>query len=193
MFKNDKLKNSLKLSVFTFCLVVAAIASCSDNKQESTTTLSDAKLSTAKPSNVIAPVNTTKAIALAVYKSPSCGCCKTWISHVENHGFESSVHSFDDFPSIKEEKGIAPRYRSCHTAISNDGFIFEGHVPAKYIQQFLNETHKIDVIGLSVPAMPIGSPGMEMDGKFQPYKVLMLKSDGSYEVYANVQSYEEQF
>lgn len=193
IFKNDKLKNSLKLRISAYCLVVLALASCSENKPEPTTTLSVAESSTAKSSNVIEPANVSKAIALDVYKSPSCGCCKAWISHVENHGFESKVHSFDDFPGIKEAKSIAPRYRSCHTAISNDGFVFEGHVPAKYIQQFLQETHNLDVIGLSVPAMPVGSPGMEVEGKFQPYKVLKLKADGSYEVYANVQSYEEQF
>ena len=57
----------------------------------------------------------------------------------------------------------------------------------------MQETHKDDVIGLSVPAMPVGSPGMEVGDKFQPYRVLLLKLDGSYEIYANVQSYEEQF
>ena len=66
-------------------------------------------------------------------------------------------------------------------------------MPAKLIQQFITETHANDVIGLSVPAMPVGTPGMEVDNKFQPYKVLLLKSDGTYKIYANVQSYKEQF
>ena len=63
----------------------------------------------------------------------------------------------------------------------------------EYIQQFLKETHTENVIGLSVPAMPLGSPGMEVGDKFHPYKILLLKSDGTYEVYAEVQAYEEQF
>ncbi|WP_223271578.1 DUF411 domain-containing protein [Colwellia hornerae] len=133
------------------------------------------------------------SIVLEVYKSPTCGCCKKWISHINDNGFASKVHSYQNFSAVKDEKGIAPRYRSCHTAISKDGFAFEGHVPAKFIQQFMKETHSDDVIGLSVPAMPVGSPGMEVDDKFQPYKVLLLKSDGTHKIYANVQSYEEQF
>lgn len=132
-------------------------------------------------------------IILDVYKSPTCGCCKKWISHVDENGFQSKAHNRRDTSVIKDKKGIAPRYRSCHTAISKEGYAFEGHVPAKYIQQFLKEKHADDVIGLSVPAMPVGSPGMEVKDKFQPYKVLLLKSDGSYDVYAVVDSYKEQF
>lgn len=166
--------------VITTFVVVFTLASCSDDDAVS---------------NVIAKTEESAAqsLVLAVYKSPSCGCCKKWISHIHAHGFQSTVNSFDDFPNIKEEKSIAPRYRSCHTAISNEGYAFEGHVPAKFIHQFMQETHSDNVIGLSVPAMPVGSPGMEVGDKFQPYRVLLLKSDGSYEVYANIQSYEEQF
>jgi hypothetical protein len=182
MFKS---KFKIKLRSFVYCFVVIVLASCSKENQAPTNTTS----------NVVEPPNKVKphTIALDVYKSPSCGCCKAWINHVDNHGFESKVHTFDDFPGIKEEKYIAPRYRSCHTAISADGYVFEGHVPAKYIQQFIKQTHSQDVIGLSVPAMPVGSPGMEVDDRFQPYRVLLLKVDGSYEIYANVQSYEDQF
>ena len=93
---------------------------------------------------------------------------------------------------IKEDRGIAPNYRSCHTAESNDGYVFEGHVPAKYIKQFLADVPK-DSIGLSVPAMPVGTPGMEVDDRFMPYQILLLKEDGSSSVYAEIASYEEQF
>ena len=167
------------LKVIATFVVVFSLASCTDEK------------TTSKAIESVKALPQT--VELAVYKSPSCGCCKKWISHINQHGFESKVHSFDDFPGIKDEKSIAPRYRSCHTAISKDGYAFEGHVPAKFIHQFMQETHKDDVIGLSVPAMPVGSPGMEVGEKFQPYRVLLLKLDGSYEIYANVQSYEEQF
>lgn len=170
-FRFSWLKSSLLFASIIF------IASCSEQEA-----------SQVKTSNV-----KSEAIVLDVYKSPTCGCCKDWISHIDGNGFHSNVHDEIDLSVIKGKVGIAPRYRSCHTAISKQGFVFEGHVPAKYIQQFLSQTHGDDVIGLAVPAMPLGSPGMEVGDKFQPYKVLLLKSDGSYEIYASVSSYDAQF
>jgi len=157
--------------------VVVALASCSDTKS-ATTEKQDTK---------------SENIVLDVYKSPTCDCCKKWISHINENGFESKVHNYQNLSVIKKNQGIVPRYRSCHTAISKDGYVFEGHVPAKFIQQFMQETHANDVIGLSVPAMPIGTPGMEVEDKFQPYSVLLLKLDESFEIYANIQSYKDQF
>jgi hypothetical protein len=169
--------NKYILKIIATLFVVTLIASCSDSATVK------AETSSAKPQPII----------LDVYKSPTCGCCKKWISHIDDNGFQSKVHNRNDVSSIKQKRGIEPRYRSCHTAISKDGYAFEGHVPAKFIQQFLNEKHDDNVIGLSVPAMPLGSPGMEVGDKFHPYKVLLLKSDGSYEVYSEVHTYEEQF
>lgn len=179
MFSN---KFTLKL-IATF-VVVISLASCSDDETVTNGTQSQSTKSQSTQS---------QSIVLDVYKSPTCGCCKKWISHINENGFESKVHSSQNFSVIKDKKGIAPRYRSCHTAISQDGYVFEGHVPAKFIKQFMKETHAGDVIGLSVPAMPVGSPGMEVGDKFQPYRVLLLKSDGTYDIFATVQSYEEQF
>ena len=82
---------------------------------------------------------------------------------------------------------IKPEYRSCHTSVSTNGFIFEGHIPAKYITKFLSEDHP-NAIGLSVPGMPLGSPGMEFDDRFTPYNILILYKDGSSEVYAEILS-----
>ena len=86
---------------------------------------------------------------------------------------------------IKEKYNIEPQYRSCHTAVSSDGFIFEGHIPSKFIKQFLSEDHP-KAIGLSVPGMPLGSPGMEVEDRFMPYDVLILFKDGTSKVYAEV-------
>ncbi len=80
---------------------------------------------------------------------------------------------------------IRPQYRSCHTAVSPEGYIFEGHVPSQFIAQFLSENH-VDALGLSVPGMPIGSPGMEVGDRFMPYEVLILYRDGTSDVYAEV-------
>lgn len=132
------------------------------------------------------------AIELTVYKSRTCNCCQKWINHAEDHGFDVSARNITFMSDIKEDRGIASNYRSCHTAESSNGFVFEGHVPAKYIKQFLADVPK-DSIGLSVPAMPIGTPGMEVDDRFMPYQILLLKEDGSSSVYAEIASYEEQF
>jgi hypothetical protein len=125
------------------------------------------------------------AIALTVYKTPSCGCCKKWISHLEQNNIVSDAKNFDDLTNIKARYGIKPEHYSCHTAVSEQGFVFEGHIPAKYIRQFLAESHP-DAIGLTVPAMPVGSPGMEMGDSFMPYNIIMLMKDGSSSVYANI-------
>ncbi len=131
-------------------------------------------------------------LELIVYKTPTCGCCKKWITHIEGEGLITHSQDLANIKRIKTQYGIKPNYRSCHTAVSRNGFAFEGHVPAKFIQQFLSENHP-DAIGLSVPAMPVGSPGMEVGDRFMPYKVLMLFKDGTSKVYANVKIYEEQF
>jgi len=134
---------------------------------------------------------------LNVYKSPTCGCCEKWLNHIDGQGFQSVAHNSHNLSAFKQAKGIATNYRSCHTAVSEAGYIFEGHVPAKFIHQFLAEQqiNSLDkaVLGLAVPAMPIGTPGMEVGDKFMPYKVLLLNSDGSSEIYAAVNSYQEQF
>ncbi len=139
------------------------------------------------------PVNTQRdVIELIVAKTPSCGCCKKWINHLVDQGFKAEGKDFYDINPIKSQLGIAPNYRSCHTALSHEGYAFEGHVPAKFIRQFLSEKHE-NAIGLSVPAMPIGSPGMEVEDKFMPYQVLLLFKDGTSKPYAKVNTYEEQF
>ena len=135
---------------------------------------------------------TNQVLELLVYKTPTCGCCKKWISHIPNEGIRAYSKDFQIISNIKREYGIAAKYRSCHTAVTREGVAFEGHVPAKYIKQFISEDHP-DAIGLSVPAMPVGSPGMEMGDQFMPYSVLILFKDGTSKAYAEVNSFEEQF
>ena len=104
----------------------------------------------------------------------------------------TGIHNSKKLAEFKEEKGIAPKFRSCHTAVSKDGYVFEGHIPAKFIQQFLNEKPE-GAIGLSVPGMPLGSPGMEVGNKFSPYQVLQLNIDGSSSIYASINNAQEQY
>ncbi|MFT4907140.1 MAG: hypothetical protein ACI978_001215 [Oleispira sp.] len=133
-----------------------------------------------------------EAAILEVYKHPGCGCCGKWIDHLNESGLTTGIHNSKKLAEFKEEKGIAPKFRSCHTAVSKDGYVFEGHIPAKFIQQFLNEK-PAGAIGLSVPGMPLGSPGMEVGTKFAPYQVLQLNADGSSSIYASVKNSQEQY
>ena len=130
-------------------------------------------------------LTTDNSQLLLVHKTATCGCCKQWIKHLEKNGFSISTKDHQSLQDIKESYQIKSEYRSCHTGVSKDGYIFEGHIPSKYITQFLSEEHA-NAIGLSVPGMPLGSPGMEFEGKFMPYDVLILFKDGTSKVYAEV-------
>ena len=138
------------------------------------------------------PARQAAGSRLSVYKSPSCGCCADWVDHIEAAGFTTSIHHPENLNRIKAQRGIAPRYGSCYTAISGQGYVFEGHIPARYIRQFLDNP-PVAAIGLAVPAMPVGSPGMEMDGRFSPYQVLLLDKDGGHTVFARVATQAEQY
>ena len=132
------------------------------------------------------------AIHLDVYKTPTCGCCTLWMDHLSDNGFTSTGHHPQDIGGLKRELGVPVRFGSCHTAVSKEGYIFEGHVPARYITQFLNNP-PTGALGLTVPAMPVGSPGMEYQDQFMPYNILQLNKDGSIQIYAAVKSYGQQF
>ena len=128
---------------------------------------------------------------LIVHKSPTCGCCLGWMTHMDNHGFSTTGHHPEQLTQLKLDKGVELRYQSCHTAVSPRGFVFEGHVPAKFVRQFLANVPD-QALGLSVPGMPVGSPGMEVGDKFMPYQVLLLKKDGNHEVFAQVHTAADQ-
>jgi len=131
---------------------------------------------------------------LSVYKNPQCGCCGKWITHLEDSGFQVDTYNMEaeKLNSLKNEFAITPQNQSCHTGIFDNKYFFEGHVPAKLVGQFLQNPPE-GAIGLTVPGMPVGSPGMEVGDKFSPYDVLLIKSDGSQEVYASITTYEGQF
>ena len=122
---------------------------------------------------------------LLVHKTPTCGCCKMWVKHMEENGFKVNTIDHQSLVKIKEELKIEPEHRSCHTGVSSQGHFFEGHIPSKYVLQFLSEGNP-DAMGLSVPGMPLGSPGMEVEDRFTPYDVLVHYKDGSTKVYAEI-------
>ena len=123
--------------------------------------------------------------SLLVHKTPTCGCCKKWVKHLEANNFSTMIKDHQNLQKVKEQHSIKPKYQSCHTAVSQDGYVFEGHIPSKFIKQFLANP-EANAIGLSVPGMPLGSPGMEVEGRFMPYDVLVLYKDGSSKVYAEI-------
>ncbi|MFN3164704.1 MAG: DUF411 domain-containing protein [Pseudohongiellaceae bacterium] len=143
---------------------------------------------------LIAPLSSAQSIediTLNVYKSETCGCCQGWIDHMTDHGYESKVFHPSDLNAVKAELGLKPEWQSCHTAVSRDGYLFEGHIPEKFIARFLASPPS-GALGLAVPGMPIGGPGMEMGNRFTPYDILLIKKDGSSEVYASIANAAEQ-
>ena len=133
----------------------------------------------------ISKQNNDSNFELLVHKTPTCGCCKMWVKHMEVSGFTVNTKDHQSLVKIKEGLRIEPEYRSCHTGVSLQGHFFEGHIPSKYVSQFLSESNP-DAIGLSVPGMPLGSPGMEVENRFTPYDVLVHYKDGSTKVYAEI-------
>ncbi|BAW80147.1 metal-binding protein [Candidatus Nitrosoglobus terrae] len=123
---------------------------------------------------------------ITVYHDPSCGCCKQWIKHLEKHHFTIEDIPTNNVQSIKQQYGIPPKLASCHTAIIN-GYAIEGHVPADDIKQLLIKQPK--VVGLTVPAMPKGTPGMEMGGKKDPFHVLQFDKEGNIKTFSEYRNY----
>lgn len=119
-----------------------------------------------------------------VAKTSGCGCCVAWIDHLEQHDFSVSSRNMamGRLMQYKMANGITPKHASCHTA-KIGGYTIEGHVPAPDIRRLLKE--RPDAVGLAVPEMPIGSPGMEVGTEREAFDVLLLLRDGSSKVFAS--------
>ncbi len=137
-----------------FVLVAASVTACTDRQASPTIT---------------------------VYKSPTCGCCNKWITHLQNNGFHVVARDVDDVVPYKQRTGLTPQLASCHTAFI-DGYAIEGHVPARDIKRLLDERPAVQ--GLTVPGMPIGSPGMEQGNRKDPYEVLTFDKTGEAAVFS---------
>ncbi len=120
-----------------------------------------------------------KPFDMVVYRSPTCGCCEKWVGHVKQNNFNVQDIVTDNVQAIKDKYGVPTEMASCHTAIV-DGYVVEGHVPAKDILTFLKTKPK--TIGISVPGMPKGTPGMEMGGVKDPYDVVSFDRDKRFKV-----------
>ena len=121
--------------------------------------------------------------AISVLRDPGCGCCLNWVAHLQKAGFKVTVAESPEMEAVKDRRGVPKAARSCHTGVV-DGYIIEGHVPAADIQRLLKE--RPAVVGLAVPGMPAGSPGMEVSsGVVQPYNVVAFDKTGKTTVFAS--------
>lgn len=120
------------------------------------------------------------ALRVEVYKSATCGCCSAWMEHLRKNGFEVVGHDVDDVPAARKKLGMPEQFGSCHSA-KVGAYVIEGHVPAADIRRLLKQ--KPQALGLAVPSMPPGSPGME-SSKPVPYETLLVQSNGSATVFA---------
>lgn len=123
-----------------------------------------------------------------IWKTPTCGCCGDWVTHLEQAGYHVKVHEVNDTAPVRARVGIAPRYSSCHTGLV-DGYGLEGHVPAQDIATLLAQRPAAS--GLAVPGMPVGSPGMDGEvygGRRDDYDVLLVQRDGSSRVWRAVRA-----
>ena len=117
---------------------------------------------------------------MTVYKSPSCGCCSKWVDIMKSKGFEVKTIETNEVNTIKQKAGLQAGQTSCHTAFV-DGYVVEGHVDYSAVKKMLVE--KPNILGITVPGMPIGSPGMEQGNTKQAYNILYVNKDGSTGVY----------
>ncbi len=115
-----------------------------------------------------------------VYKSASCGCCAKWVAIMQKEGFAVTAHDIDTVSAVKKDVGVPAALASCHTAVV-DGYVIEGHVPAREIERLLKERPK--VVGLTVPGMVSGSPGMESSTPAH-YDVLAFDASGKTTIFA---------
>jgi len=177
------MKNQL---IVSFAAIVLATASgCAKGSQPgSTLEASSASLATEVPVvSAVTAVSATPAGSgptIKVYKDANCGCCKDWVTHLEQNGFKVEPMDMPDLSAVKKKYGVMPELEACHTGVVN-GYTVEGHVPADLILKMLKE--KPSIAGIAVPGMPSGSPGMEGGAK-EKYDVLTFDRAGRTTVYA---------
>lgn len=154
-------------------LGVVALAGCSRASSEAGTGTS---------TGVVAAAMSGELPSMQVFKNVGCGCCDLWVDHLRAAGFTAEVQEISDMGPIKERVGVPVAMGSCHTA-EVGGYFVEGHVPATDIIRLLKERPAAK--GLTVPGMPLGSPGMEVEGQSQPYDVFLVANDGTTSVFAH--------
>jgi hypothetical protein len=158
----------------TPCVITAALLSMS-------TALAAAPGAWDQPNEAL-----SKPAEITVYRSPSCGCCGKWLEHMKRQGFKVKDVMDDDMDAIKQKLGVPTELKSCHTGVI-EGHLIEGHVPAQDVKKLLKT--KPALLGLAVPGMPVGTPGMDMGPRKDPFAVLGFTKDGRSSIFTNYPSY----
>ncbi|HEX2781867.1 MAG TPA: DUF411 domain-containing protein [Gemmatimonadaceae bacterium] len=172
------------IAIAAATLVVAGCAPASE-RAEKTARVDSASGSSAAATTATTTSTTPGAVAadsvLVVYKTPTCGCCKGWVEHMQKAGFAVEVHDMPDLSAVKREAGVPDELQTCHTARIG-GYVIEGHVPATDVRRLLAE--RPAVAGIGTPGMPMGSPGME--GAYRDrYDVVTFGGSGKSTVFAS--------
>lgn len=128
-----------------------------------------------------------QAIPITVHHDPHCGCCTSWIKHLEKHGFKVTSIKDSNMAAFKTKKHIPANMESCHTATVGD-YVIEGHVPADDIKTLIRSQDST-IYGLSVPEMPVGTPGMEMGTRKDPFAVISFDKKGKASIYKEYHQY----
>ncbi len=170
-------KSSLTLLYVAVFTSFMALTSCS-KKDDS----ADSGNASASTTNKTAHVHPETDIT--IFKTPTCGCCKLWVDHLAEANFTATVTDMDSLHEIKQKYGITEELQSCHTAVIDD-YVMEGHIPSSIMRRFLNNPPQ-GAKGLAVPGMPLGSPGMDTGSQSEAYDVLLIKADGTTQVFAHV-------
>ena len=173
----------MKRQLILLCALVVTAGACQGaTDKRATATTETSQGSPAARVAKKAPAPSAKLPPMLVHKSPTCGCCESWVEHMSKAGFAVEVRNSDDLVATKQRLGVPRGHESCHTA-EVGGYVIEGHVPAGDVLRLLAQ--KPDAKGLALPGMPLGSPGMEMpDGRTQPYTVEIIGRDGTTAAFA---------
>ena len=172
----------MKIRLIVFTLLMFVLAACAGSAQPDVPTPKPAQEQVQEPSQEPSQVPAA-ATMIYVYKSPTCGCCSSWVDRLVEYGFDVETEDVDNLTGIKKQYGVPADLQSCHTAVVDD-YVIEGHVPPADIERLLEE--RPDAVGLAVPGMIAGSPGMEVPGSPpQPYDVLLFDESGQSSLFAS--------
>ncbi len=179
--------------IYVLIVLVAlglALAGCSrqetgkSSTSQNKTQVEETKTSPQKVQTDSKEISGDSVKAVTVYKSPTCGCCTMWESHMTKAGFQVTSKPVENMAEIRKQNKVPEKMQSCHTAII-DGYVIEGHVPADDVKKLL-ETRTDGVAGLTAPGMPANSPGMQPEGeKPSGYDVLSFDREGNSKVFTS--------
>src|SRR5688500_17221059 len=152
-------------------------AACGSPRNDSVPETPPAAVVASQPAQVAGGDSTT----LVVYKEATCPCCNAWVDYMRNNGFRVVTYNVTDLDAVKKKHDIAGNLQSCHTT-EVGGYFVEGHVPVDLVRKLLAERPRL--AGITVPGMPVGSPGMEV-GPPEPYDILSVDSAGRTAIYGS--------